>query len=117
MKQITEEVFHELHNPEYNQILLKELQAQEDTGSTLPEDMCSFGGCMYETYGEELDYVRSMIDQKRVVTIIEGEDELGDDGEYHSVIFYESGYHIVNRLGYLVLDKPYTEEFSVKLDW
>ena len=117
MKQLTETEFLELHNPEYNQILLKELQAQEDTGSTLPEDMCSFGGCMYETYGPELDYVRSMIDQKRVVTIIEGEDELGDDGEYHSVIFYESGYHIVNRLGYLVLDKPYTEEFSVKLDW
>ena len=113
----TEDEFYELHTPEYNQIFLKQLQVQEDTGSTLPEDMCSFSGCMYETYGEELDYVRSMIDQNRVVTIIEGEDEEGEDGEMHSVIFYESGYHIVNRIGYLVLDKPYTEEFSVKLDW
>ena len=117
MKQITEDEFYELHTPEYNQILLMGLQSQEDTGNTLPEDLCSFSGCMYETYGQELDYVRSMIEENRVVTIIEGEDEEGEDGEMHSVIFYESGYHIVNRIGYLVLDKPYTEEFSVKLDW
>jgi hypothetical protein len=117
MKQITEDEFYELYTPEYNQILLMGLQSEEDTGNTLPEDMCSFSGCMYETYGQEGEYVRSMIDQNRVVTIIEGEDEEGEDGEMHSTIFYESGYHFVNRIGYFVLDKPYTEEFSVKLDW
>jgi hypothetical protein len=117
MKQLTEDEFEALYTPEYNQILLKELQSQQNSGDTLPDDMCSFNGKMYETYGPELDYVLSMIDQKRVVTIIEGDDEEGEDGEMHSVIFYESGYHLINRLGYLILDKPYTEDFFVKLDW
>jgi hypothetical protein len=28
-----------------------------------------------------------------------------------------SGFHLVNRLGYLVLDKPYEYEFEVKVAW
>jgi hypothetical protein len=101
MKQLTEDEFDEMFSPIKNQF----------------DESAGFDGCLHETYGEELEYVRSLIAENRVVTIIEGEDELGDDGEMHSVIFYDSGYHFVNRLGYLILDKPYTEEFSVKLDW
>lgn len=37
----------------------------------------SFDGCMFETYGEELDYVFEMSKTSRVLTIIEG-DEDGD---------------------------------------
>lgn len=101
MKQLTETEFDELFSPIKNKF----------------DENASFDGCLYETYGPEIDYVLSIVPQNRVVTIVEGEDELGDDGEYHSVIYYESGYHLVNRMGYLILDKPYNEDFIVKLDW
>ena len=45
---LTYDEFLEKYTPEYNQILLRDLQSEEDTDSTLPEDMCSYGGCMYE---------------------------------------------------------------------
>lgn len=54
------------------------------------------GGCLFETYGEELAFVRSQNPQC-IWTIIDG-----DDGE--SLIV--SGYHFVNRLGYIVTEKP-----------
>ncbi len=89
----------------------------------------SFDGCMYETYGEELAYVFEMSKKNRVVTIIEGDD--GD--EYvetyinpmgveikemisNANLYYASGFHSINRLGYFVLDKPYQYEFEVKVD-
>jgi hypothetical protein len=56
-----------------------------------------------------------MIDSNRVVTIIEGDTDVDVD-ESPINLYYVSGYHLVNRLGYLILDKPYTEEFEVKLD-
>lgn len=107
MREITENEFEELYKPEFNQVLLK--TKLEDTE---PEDMCSFSGCMYETFGPELEYVLSKVKDKRVVTILEGET---DEGEM--VLFYTSGYHLINRIGFLILDKPYTEDFEVRLDW
>jgi hypothetical protein len=94
----TEDIFFENYTPEYNQVLLKELQAKEDTGSTLPEDMCSWNGCMYETYGEELDYVIKQ-PSNRIWTIIE------EDG----VMYISAGYHIVNRLGYFITNEEITD--------
>jgi hypothetical protein len=79
----------------------------------------SFNGCMFETYGPELDFVISMIDSNRVVTIIEGDTDVDVDENVDETpinLYYVSGYHLVNQLGYLILDKPYTEEFEVKLD-
>ena len=61
-------------------------------------------GDMFETYGEELDFVRS-VDPSRICTLIEG-----DDGEWYVV----SGYHFVNRLGYLILESPLDYEFEAK---
>jgi hypothetical protein len=58
-----------------------------------------------------------MLRKNKIIYKIEGEDTIGEDGEPHSTLFYSSGYHLVNRLGFLVLDKPYTEDFEVKLDW
>ena len=92
--------FYEKYNTEYNQVLLKELQSQEDTGSILPEDMCSFGGCMYETFGEELEYIKA-IPNNRVWTIIDN-----DKGE----LIIIAGRHLINRIGYLVTDTEWQDE-------
>ena len=46
------------------------------------------GGCLFETYGEELAFVRSQ-DQRYVWTFIDG-----DDGQY-----VVSGMHFINRIG------------------
>ncbi|MEZ5898494.1 MAG: hypothetical protein R3D51_03275 [Hyphomicrobiaceae bacterium] len=54
------------------------------------------GGCLFETYGEALAFVRSQNPQC-IWTIIDG-----DDGE--SLIV--SGYHFVNRLGYILTARP-----------
>lgn len=113
LTQLTEEQFEAKYKPQINHILRKETPL-----TTADEDIASFGGCMYETFGLELAYVQAMDVQKRVITIIEGEDtEPDEDGETHSTLYYSSGYHFVNRIGYLILDKPYTENFEVKLDW
>ena len=98
---LTDTEFYTKYNPEYNQVLIKELQAKEDTGSTLPEDICSFGGCMYETFGEELEYVRKQ-PTNRIWTIIDEEDKL----------FFIAGFHIVNRLGYLITDEEWSDEYE-----
>lgn len=54
-----------------------------------------YGGCLFETYGEELAFVRAQ-SAARVWTLIEA------DG----VLYAESGLHFVNRLGYFVAEKP-----------
>ncbi len=55
-----------------------------------------FDGCMFETYGAELDFVKVVVElePKRVWTILEG-----DGG-----MFIESGFHFVNRFGYFVTE-------------
>ena len=88
----------------------------------------SFDGCMFETYGEELAYVFKLSKKKRVVTIIEGDDEEKEITFVNTMgvsvneiitisnFYYLSGFHYVNRYGYLILDKPYLNEFEVKVD-
>jgi len=99
MKQLTEDEFYSIYKPIINKF----------------DDNASFNCTFHETYGPELDFVISMIDSNRVVTIIEGDTDVDVD-ESPINLYYVSGYHLVNRLGYLILDKPYTEEFEVKLD-
>ena len=82
------------------------------------DDNASFDGKMFETFGPELDFVRSQASLNKVWTIIEGdEDEMGDDGELRPNMVYISGMHLVNRIGYLITKEPHTEEIEVKLDW
>lgn len=101
MKQLTEDEFDKLYTPIQNHL----------------DNNASFNGCMFETYDEELEFVLTMIDKNRVVTIIEGDnDEVNNLGEPNTNMYYSSGYHLVDRIGFLILDKPYTEEFEVKLD-
>ena len=102
----TSDYFWEKYNPEYNQVLLNELREQEDTGSTLPEDMCSFGGCMYETYGAEYEHVYGVYKENpnRIWTIIDN-----NDGE---PMWICAGLHIVNRIGYLITDNGWTDKYE-----
>jgi hypothetical protein len=53
-------------------------------------------GYLFETYGKELDFVRRQ-DPRTVWTVLDG-----DDGD----IYVVSGYHFVNRIGYLVSTVP-----------
>ncbi len=49
-------------------------------------------GCLFETYGEEFEFVRQQ-DPARIWTITDG-----DDGNLYVV----NGLHFVNRVGYLI---------------
>jgi len=69
------------------------------------EPNASLDGCMYETYGEEVEYIASLANSKRVWTFIEAEDN----------VYFVTGMHFVNRLGYFVTTEPYTEEYEVLL--
>jgi hypothetical protein len=49
-------------------------------------------GCLFETYGEELEFVRKQ-DPNTIWTLLDG-----DEGN----LYLASGYHLVNRIGYLI---------------
>ena len=66
----------------------------------------SFDGYAFETFDEELEFVKKA-DPKKVWTIVEG-----DDNE----IYYVSGFHYVNRLSYIITEKSWTEEITIKLE-
>jgi hypothetical protein len=63
------------------------------------------GGCLFETFGEELDFVRRQ-DPATVWTLVDGED--GDQ-------YLLSGIHLVNRLGYLVSLTPVPEGVDIQV--
>lgn len=69
-----------------------------------------FDGHLFETYGEELAFVRQMVasEPERVWTVVEC------DG----VMSIESGYHYVNRLGYLITKQAHESDYwtSVTLE-
>jgi hypothetical protein len=110
MNKLTENEFET--NKEY-QLQINHIVRSFTNSSIADEDICSFGGCMYETFGEELNYVFSLRDKNRVLTIIEGD---GEDEKVGS-LFITTGFHYVNRIGFLVLEKPYEEEFEVELEF
>lgn len=60
------------------------------------DDHASFDGHMFETYGEELEYVRAQPAEK-IWTFIEGDD----------VQLIGAGYSYVNRLGYFITEEPW----------
>ena len=114
MNILTEEFFEKQYKLQINHF-----QRAKNHVSIADEDICSFGGKSYETYGEELDYIIEMSKQNRVLTIIEGdEDDIDNDGEPTAVWYITSGFHHVNRIGYLVTKQPLNgEEFQVKLEY
>jgi len=107
LTQLTEEEFYDMFEIQKNHI----------------DNNAAFGGCMYETFSNEVEYVRAMAKENRVITIIESDDcddvEVDEDGNEYpkACMYYASGFHIVNRIGYFILDKPYEFDFEVKIDW
>jgi hypothetical protein len=91
MERLTEEQFEEQHDMIQNHF----------------NDNASYNGELFETFGDEVLFVIEKAKENRVVTILDG-----DEGD----IYYVSGMHFVNRIGYLVTTKPLTKEFEVKLD-
>jgi len=89
MKTITEDQFFEDFKPVRNHL----------------DPNAAFEGCLFETYGEEKSHVHNT-DQKKVWTVIEGDE----------FMFILSGMHLVNRLGFLITEKPYDEETEVIFD-
>jgi len=96
---LTEDEFYEKYNPIKNHFYSN------------PED-CSFDGSMFETYGEEVKFVENLANtpeaKRSVWTIIEAEGNL----------YFVSGYHYVNRFGYLITSELVEEgiEIEVALD-
>ena len=60
-------------------------------------------GCLFETYGQELAFVSSQ-NPRTIWTLVDG-----DDGSQ----FLLSGFHIVNRIGYLVSTVPFPEDADI----
>jgi hypothetical protein len=89
---VTEDNFDEVFKPQINHL----------------DNNASFNGCMYETFGEELDYVFSLANTNRVWTIVEGDDD---------TMFYCAGFHYVNRIGFLVCEVEYEDgQEDIQLD-
>lgn len=79
------------------------------------ENACSWGGCMLEVYGKELEYVLSFANnpalRKNVWTILEGD---------FNITCVCADYHLVNRMGYLITDQPWEDEgeaYEDEDDW
>jgi len=60
MKQLSEDEFYEMFTPIKNSF----------------NSNASFDGMLFETYSEELAFVQSLVEDNRVITIIEGENEI-----------------------------------------
>jgi len=73
-----------------------------------PNASWAFGngpGCLFETYGEELAFVRSQ-DPRTIWTFVDG-----DDGNQYVM----SGYHLVNRIGYVVSTIPFPDDADIEV--
>ena len=62
-------------------------------------------GCLFETYGEEVEFVRQQ-DPLTIWTVIDGDD---DD------TYITSGYHFVNRIGYLISTVPVRPDVDIEV--
>jgi hypothetical protein len=60
---------------------------------------------MFETYGEEVEFVISKAEENKVWTWA--------DGDYSS--FVSNGYHYVNRIGYYVCEVPYDNDTEYEI--
>jgi hypothetical protein len=74
------------------------------------DDNASYDGVMYETFGDELQYVLSLANDEyhktRVWTVI---------ADCHSTVVV-SGYHLCNRLGYIITGKHLEQEYMEVFD-
>ena len=93
---MTEDEFYEKFHPKMNRFFQN------------PED-CPFGGAMYETYGREEKHIDTLAQcpncQRSVWTIIEAEGNM----------YYVSGWHFVNRFGYIVTEELVEEGLEIEV--
>jgi len=68
----------------------------------------SLGGAMFETYGEEYDYVAAIghREPNRIWTYM-------DDDNGDTVII--NAWSFVNRIGYLITEKPYDDSIDIEV--
>lgn len=87
-------------------VMFRDSGNYKDTGIVIvdAETYNNIKGAMFETFGEEVEYIRAYHDQKKVWTLLEA------DGKQ----YISAGYHRVNRLGYFITEIAWeagTEEF------
>ena len=73
-----------------------------------PNASWAFGdgpGCLFETSGEELAFVRSQ-NPNTIWTLVDG-----DDGNQYVI----SGYHLVNRIGYLISTILFPDDADIEV--
>lgn len=69
-----------------------------------PSKNGAYNGKVFETFGDELEYVRTYPDQRKVWTLLDVDGKL----------YISAGYYIVNRFGYFITEIAWetgTEEF------
>ena len=81
-----------------------QLDAWEAKYQPIQNHITKNGDDKFETYGEEELFVRNT-DPKRVWTIVEGDESL----------WVIAGFHIVDRLGYLITQTPWTSDAETYL--
>lgn len=70
------------------------------------DEHASFNGVMFETYGEELEFVKTH-QNKYIWTYLDG-----DDGDPLIV----AGFHLFNRIGYFVTENEWDEHDDTTVD-
>jgi hypothetical protein len=106
IKQILEDEFYEKYKPLQNHL----------------DPNAGWSGELYETFGDEINYCFELAKREnRVWTIVECDDvdyepEDDEDEEPKCCMYIISGFHYVNRIGFMVTEVPYDEETEVKLD-
>jgi hypothetical protein len=70
------------------------------------DENSSFDGHMFETYGDEVEFVKAQ-DENRIWMYGDG-----DDGEGH----IWNGWHIVNRIGYFITEVPCPIDYEIQVN-
>lgn len=67
-------------------------------------DDCAFNGCMFETYGEEEQFViaQAKADSRKVWTVI----------DVNGVMYITNGFRYIDRMGYFICEVPFDGEFA-----
>ena len=93
---VSEETFYRDYRPQINHI-----ERANQPESVDDEDVCSYAGSMYETYGEELEYVHGMAQEniKKVWTVVDTE----------GALVIVAGFSYVNRMGYIITEKEWED--------
>ena len=81
--QLNEDDFWEQYKPQLNHL----------------DQHASFDGCLYETYGNELQHVFTTAQQSKTIwTVIETES---------GSLVYVAGLRLINRIGFFITEKPW----------